>query len=1300
MSDFQTDQNHSEILRSDFNLTTNSHDLETNKQNENELNYADTFSSYHSNDEIKPTSSNEQNNEPFETNHFLLSDNNFSLNDKEDIKNMNVNCIESEEFDENGEEIHKVNFKITILASFPIEKEAEKEYSLSDSSNKPRATEGPKPIHFYRFEYQLIPDDPDTLYATDLVTFKQAVKIYPDKFEPKVIRGWENDNKIWATWSISHEIGMTKSSLLKFFEYEIVLKIWDSKDLCSPRARFDKPKPFKFSKNENAEETIKLSVMEQSNRYLKQIPVELHDKLPKKLPNQKKNEEINENGDRLSNTLIAVPSNSAMSQANLGNKLNELASDKEMNKNVKSKYTERNIRTLSKMSKASSRSDSKTPKTSLKKEKSKKETVNEQEYIRKNGTARIRLKTKILYSGNNYYMVRLDEPPSTIDDCFITIDVENTLMSEQQLFDLNPMTIKIEKVTNMPNKPLTYEQLKNQCEKTYCSYSFFKSPIHKTESISQDKNLFFNDTDVYLTGQLNRDELKEYLHHSPLEIEVHDRDRKRLQTHEIKPSLFGNDPIDDQISSVNSVSAKHTIHNPFDTKDRCWDPYGIAKLDLYELFLGKKLLEFFVPVLPCKAPDVLGKNVYKHSSNTKVIGFEDYPLSPGNFLDSNTHINVKITTAKPLFHNKLSKAQASISSQPVCVFGRILIKIDANKMKNIRDLIHTVNKINAKCLKFDSHSLEVQEAALSTYKLNEEESFSKSLDLVTGFHLIDPQCHLFVLEGLKDHGIKKIYEKVLNCESDCQIIFNSSMGFSQRLYSKLDVELLKVKLFEPLEQIVKKPLLYIRDMTPKISFDSLIKLNQLLQEYKLRDIIRCDLLPTADMILSMSKEFGVPLTEKETKQYQYSEKFSEKVSSANNKENLNPVDPKLMNDFDTANITNIPHTSRIWTPIDNTNDQFMAQKKDKQVQMKNYLLENVKQIPEISEKNKFKRPLKRYITADTAFNYSSQTLNSTDLALDKFRDMIQKSDSDTLYTYATGYHHSSTFVPLNIKQEEKDKMEESKNMWKTTEGWIYPDVKTSLVSNEHPKKLDQASLDHINEPWEENFFHAYKMKSPLDRTFFKGSMRRNDFNVWSKPKIENILPNTIFEAGDTKDKLEKENLEEEKTTWASKVIVDNTEVNIFKLSGATEMKISGAKSSNQIDKLTGLLKSEPKKKGLLFRGVNFNNIPALSVIKTEYEDENTKFVNSKGFISGDDKNLRITDDRNKIPVHYYNHSKFSNLNGKDFDLYGPARSPIYKRSIELLSFDSENLKSNMFIWPNKSDYQTVEKLSLPKAKIV
>ena len=52
------------------------------------------------------------------------------------------------------------------------------------------------------------------------------------------------------------------------------------------------------------------------------------------------------------------------------------------------------------------------------------------------------------------------------------------------------------------------------------------------------------------------------------------------------------------------------------------------------------------------------------------------------------------------------------------------------------------------------------------------------------------------------------------------------MNFSNRLYASLDVDLLRIKLFEPLENIVKKPLLYIRDMAPKPGVDALLKLFQ------------------------------------------------------------------------------------------------------------------------------------------------------------------------------------------------------------------------------------------------------------------------------------------------------------------------------------------------------------------------------------------------------------------------------------------------------------------------------------------
>ena len=55
--------------------------------------------------------------------------------------------------------------------------------------------------NFYKFEYQLDPDDPETITTADLVTYRIAAKLYPEKGEPRVLKSWEDEGKIWVTWN-------------------------------------------------------------------------------------------------------------------------------------------------------------------------------------------------------------------------------------------------------------------------------------------------------------------------------------------------------------------------------------------------------------------------------------------------------------------------------------------------------------------------------------------------------------------------------------------------------------------------------------------------------------------------------------------------------------------------------------------------------------------------------------------------------------------------------------------------------------------------------------------------------------------------------------------------------------------------------------------------------------------------------------------------------------------------------------------------------------------------------------------
>ena len=183
---------------------------------------------------------------------------------------------------------------------------------------------------------------------------------------------------------------------------------------------------------------------------------------------------------------------------------------------------------------------------------------------------------KVLYTDYKFTTVRLNKPIQTIEDCFVTITLDTKLMSERQLEALNPMMIKIDKIIDLPEKPLSYEELKERCEPVYCSYKVLNQPIYKTEGKIHDKIIHYNDINVFLAGLVDPDELREYLFGAPFEIEIHDRDRKPNQ-HSLTPCIFGNEPMDENISNVNTIAAQKTLNNPFESRNKFWDPYGVGK---------------------------------------------------------------------------------------------------------------------------------------------------------------------------------------------------------------------------------------------------------------------------------------------------------------------------------------------------------------------------------------------------------------------------------------------------------------------------------------------------------------------------------------------------------------------------------------------------------------------------------------------------------------------------------------------------------------------------------------------------
>lgn len=103
------------------------------------------------------------------------------------------------------------------------------------------------------------------------------------------------------------------------------------------------------------------------------------------------------------------------------------------------------------------------------------------------------------------------------------------------------------------------------------------------------------------------------------------------------------------------------------------------------------------------------------------------------------------------------------------------------------------------------------------------------------------------------------------------------------------------------------------------------------------------------MVLSMNKEFGVPLSEAETSRMRTMESERGMINIENLMQNV-------MFDDTTTNVQDenkqIIHTSRVWTPIDNLNVSFMSRKKERSENPRDFIRENTKEITKLSLENK------------------------------------------------------------------------------------------------------------------------------------------------------------------------------------------------------------------------------------------------------------------------------------------------------------------------------------------------------------
>ncbi|XP_056380188.1 uncharacterized protein CFAP92 isoform X2 [Hyla sarda] len=1202
---------------------------------------------------------------------------------------------------------HTVTCMVTICFAIPSPPKKEDYESHTDHKGKgngkhhKKVIEAPKAQKYFHFEYFLLPEDTEPT-KVDVVMFGVVAKLYMEH-ETRLLKPWQENEKTWLIWSHSVELCVTKEVLLKALKHQIHVSMWSTKDKVSAKARFDRPKAFRVSTVKQGEDPeVKQLILNQRKFFKDSLPrqsfilekngnilyqddhytQELKSAKNEKSPPPIFIEPIMSSLERhnalkrldMSNTGLCVVAQSEKTPAEQTGKQKPARSWTDLKGNLQKVQLNIQSSKDQKIEASSSKGEpgalnhlklSDTAITDKVTKKSETEKYEKASSVRSLQGERKCLTLSVsfmpLLAGDLFVTSRLQECSHQILDCYVTLALDAPLLSYPQRCDLNPLVIRILSATGLPTSPTPVNVLQEKCIPVYCKYRFQDYTVHQTHGQTHGTHVFFRDVNVVFVGTMSPGKLLQFLLGPPIEIEVHDRDQK-IQENISKPSLFGMEPEDEKLSNVGLVTSKSTVHDPFTERDRLPDPYGIAKMRLSDLVYGAAYLNISIPIHSCENPDAT-----KYNPNSKKGGITGSiddgqipPLPVGHYLDAQSVLKVRVDLAVPL---------SSETVAPDCPYGRMIYIFDFKNDELCQDLIGKIIEINCRALNLDPDPANLSLDVLSRLCLTDDQKDDTSLDVITGVHVMDGDIHLFILEGLRQHAIKGLWETVQSRAEEqkgkLEILYNSKMAFHERLYKDLGVLVCHIHLLEPLSSLVNQPLLYIRDMVPPLCFQALSRLDYICSAKKLRDVIQRDLLPSIEMIHLLSREFGVPLKPGDL--------FADKEQIFSKKLVISEKEEKSQRCL-------------LHIPLDNFNTPYIKFQRDiENHKTKDHIQMNINHVWQMSKE--LKKPKVEYVEivpvdGMTVHNYSSQTLNSTEVAHRILRQKMA-AEPNRRYTYSLDYQ-SATVSPVDVEQEPKDLAAKSTEEWMTPSSFLYPGFRSSIESNKHPKKPDDARILELTKAWKENILHANTLQPTLSRDHWSWADRHIDFDVFKKSCRRGSLSAPIT-AHITDDSLQEEHIE------AIQPEDIKQKMRFHRCLPHTELTAQGPHASNQQSRLEGLLKDGGAKLSLRRAGLALKPIPALAVISKSISNRSKTATNGKGFIPGElkDHSLKWTD--NVIPCPNMNHETFRKLRGKDFTSYSTDHSIIYKRKIKDLS--REEKKSFILL---KSGQPNIKANTTPK----
>ena len=581
----------------------------------------------------------------------------------------------------------------------------------------------------------------------------------------------------------------------------------------------------------------------------------------------------------------------------------------------------------------------------------------------------------------------------------------------------------------------------------------------------------------------------------------------------------------------------------------------------------------------------------------------------GHYADANSVVGVRVSLARPLRSLKEGcfvdgRLWETVGDQPFgatdpgsqAPFARLAMMFPYGDGGVLRALLSAVDLINQRSLG------DAIVGSLQSYALSDEEAIKANtgdLDVVGGFHIIDEDCRMVVLEGLA-HSIAEVLESIPRVQLNggaYRLLADPTVRFTQRLYAAFNLDLKKIRLRDPLQMLAEAPDIYNPTKVSVACFEALDRLVNVRRATSLRELALCKNggLPETQQLIQVESKFGEAISLEDMDGVSVKER---KSMTTNGLETLS-----LEEEVQTEKVSD-----RRKAPTDSTApSHFMESLRHRHVTdwLETRQLENEEAAAdyEVRKAATLKRRADDPIPA--TYVYSGQKLQYTELAKAAQREELSQK-KDCVFVRSTRDNFLSLVVPMvDTGRMEKDEALASKRKWMTKSGFAWPQPREPGTWNRHPKNVSESRARELKEEWVEGELFKVdegrvsepeKWVSPSDFDTIPTFAR--EFGGYLKPTYEREYdsshvgdytclprghmeltqydPTTYYKSvhlvadAAAEAKARKEKLHEE---WASHVVVDDPS---FYVGGfLVKDKV------NPCDRCADILRDPPQKKSLL-----------------------------------------------------------------------------------------------------------------------